>query len=449
MNRNNTNEPARVLFLGNGVNLVADRNKAYAWSEALNRLEEALVPAQFRSVPWDAPDNDLSYGLRLQRILNFKDMSITASDAWSEWLKEVRNLQPTFVHRLLASLTNKGDFSEIMTTNYDFAIERAFVSKFNEPKDETNCILLHPEAKDAAINELKVWHLHGHAAQSENVVMSMDSYRKAIHKHMAAEGSIQTSEELGWMDSFCNKEVHVCGFSFHPEELLIWYALEQRFNQLIHKPHFEELHNRFFIYLFYTPSNEQKQRRLAEILKSYATQPILIPVPTNSCGNPDYSAAWLQIFARMQMMFTKIRFTNEESEIMGTQRHAFLESRNKNLATAYTTSYKYPHLCKMAIPDKKRLKADLWCFYCEIERVSYMWTVPVASIMAGIAKQDGSASRNNSGYDFYLDYSKGILYSCHQNSTLPTHLYIVCSLNREYSLKAFEAAFIHISSEQQ
>ncbi len=161
----------RLLFLGNGVNRVAGRNEAYSWSNALRHLEDNMVPESFRSVPWDSEDNHLSYVLRLQRVLNFRDMSITASDAWEKWLDEVKSLAPTFVHHLLAELVNQKQFSKVITI---------------------------------------------------------------LHETIAAE------PEPNWLAPFCESEMHVCGFSFEPEESLIWYALERRFEKLQKLPHFSE-----------------------------------------------------------------------------------------------------------------------------------------------------------------------------------------------------------------
>ncbi len=430
----------RILFLGNGVNRVAGRNEAYSWSNALRHLEDNMVPEPFRSVPWDSEDNHLSYVLRLQRVLNFRDMSITASDAWEKWLDEVKALAPTFVHHLLAELVNQKQFSKVITTNYDFAMERAILPGFN-PEENEPCKETPSHYK---LNEaVSIWHLHGDALQKDRVVMSMKSYRDILHETIAAE------PEPNWLASFCESEMHVCGFSFEPEESLIWYALERRFEKLQKLPHFSELQNRFYIYLFYTPENEQKQRCLAEILSSYATQPMLIPVPIAADGTPDYGSAWLQVYARMKMILGKIRFDHGDSIVMGAQKHAFLESRDRNLTTAYTVSCKYPQFCKVALPDAKRELADTWCFYCEIERHSYMWSVPVKSIMEGISKMHGAAFRNrDKGYDFYLNFADGILYSCHQNSTSAAELYTVCNLNRLESIDEFESLIVKISTSK-
>ena len=430
----------RILFLGNGVNRVAGRNDDYSWSNAMKRLEDMMVPEAFRTVPWDSADNHLSYGLRLQRVLNFRNMSIASPDAWKMWLDDVKGLAPTFVHRLLATLVKQKMFSEVMTTNYDFAMERAVQPTF--PPEEIT------PGKDIPShyrleNGVSVWHLHGDALQEKKVVMTLKSYRVILLDTFAAD------KEPEWLTSFCENEMHVCGFSFEPEEALIWYALERRFEKLQEQPHFKELQNRFYIYLFYTPENEQKQRRLAEVLSSYATQPMLIPVPVDADDSPDYGSAWLQVYARMKMIMEKIRFDNGDSLVMGAQKHAFLESRGRNLTTAYTVSCKYPQFCKVAVPDAKRELVDTWCFYCEIERRSYMWTVPVKSIMEGISKMPGAAFRNSDkGYDFYLNYGEGILYSCHQNSTSAAELYTVCHLSPVESIEEFESQIIKISTSK-
>lgn len=430
----------RVLFLGNGVNRVAGRNSAYSWSNALKRLEESMVPEPFRAVQWDSGGNHLSYGLRLQRVLNFRNMSITSPDVWDTWLEALKELTPTFAHHLFAALVKQKLFSEVMTTNYDFAMERAIQTSF-KPEKITPCQF--DSSHYRLENGVAVRHLHGHALQKDRVVMSLESYRDILLKTIAAESSPD------WLTSFCENEIHVCGFSFEPEELLLWYALEKRFEELRKKPHFYELQNRFYIYLFYTPEDEQKQRRLAEVLSSYATQPMLIPVPIAVDGTPDYGSAWLQVYARMKMIMGKIRFDNGNSIVMGAQKYAFLESLNRNLTTAYTVSCKYPHFCKVAVPDAKRELVDTWCFYCEIERQSYMWIGPVKSIMDGISKMPGAAFRNsNNGYDFYLNYAEGILYSCHQDSTSATELYTVCNLIPVKSIDEFESLITIISPSE-
>jgi hypothetical protein len=75
--------------------------------------------------------------------------------------------------------------------------------------------------------------------------------------------------------------------------------------------------------------------------------------------------------------------------------------------------------------------------------------VPVKSIMEGISKMPGAAFRNSDkGYDFYLNFSDGTLYSCHQNSTSAAELYTVCNLIPVESIDEFESLIIKISTSK-
>lgn len=436
----NANAPVhRILLLGNGVNRIAGRNVEFSWSAAMQRLEEECIPKSFRIAGEDGAEELPSFGLRLQRVLNCLGASVEPSDAWKKWLGEVQDLKPTFVHHLLVNLCKNSApsqkrFTQIMTTNYDFAMERALNSRFEvkNAKIEKDGAAWIVSVKD----NVSICHLHGVASDSDSVVMDMKSYRDALMVSMQSPSS--------WLDAFCSQEVHVCGFAFEAEEAIMWYALEQRLERLKQVEHFKESPNRFYIYLFYTREDEVKQRSLANLLRSYATQPILIPVPSDSASQPDFSAAWLQVYARMELLFNKIRYDNGDSCVMGCERYAFLESRGSNLTSAYTPSFKYPHLCQVTVPDKKRKKTETWCFYCEIERVSYMWSVPVPKIMEGVAKQDGAACRDKSGYVFYLDYTTGALYSCHVGSSHAHELYFVCRLTRHDNIKDFESLITEI-----
>ena len=103
----------------------------------------------------------------------------------------------------------------------------------------------------------------------------------------------------------------------------------------------------------------------------------------------------------------------------------------------------------MAIPDKKRERlsglTDTWCFYVEIDGNVYLWTALTRDIMTGIPSTPKAAYRNtNSGYDFYLDYTSGVLYSCPQDSTDVTELYFVCQLTQEPNLQIFESKIFPI-----
>lgn len=410
----------RILFLGNGVNRVAERNTPYSWSRVLQNLQSKHVPSGFQMSKAD----NISFVLLLQSVLNFNLMSLCGESAPLQKFKdEIAVLEPTFVHRYLCDLVKKGDFKSTITTNYDYAFERAFSKKFIIEQDYT------------IVDGHKVHHIHGSARNTESdIVMSMETYQRQLQR------IIDTQPE--WLIDFREKEVHICGFSFYPEELIVWYALGERLKKLQKQQHFKELSNRCFVYLFCTNQNYEQQKNLALLLKSYAAHPIMIPVPQIG-EKEDYQSAWQQLFGRMQMIFNEMRLCAENNNTFGVEKYGFLESRNKNVSAAYVPSHKFPHLCRIGIPDKKRelitAHTDTWCFYVEIEGCVYLWSAPIRDIMISISSIPQTAHRNsNNGYDFYLDYSAGKLYTCSQHSS-SAELCEVCQLSKEPDFSSFKS----------
>lgn len=420
----------RILFLGNGVNRVVERNKPHSWDNAIRNLEKKYLKPCLQ-LKDEVPET--SFGLRLQRVLNCIEKDEQKQSAFGEWLKAVQQIRPNYVHHLLASLVEDQQVDAVMTTNYDFAIEKALDSSFTPKKNDDEQVIVTVKCKSDQDNKtekqgqnqdkastttkqfpISIYHVHGAATQSaidgtKEVIMSMKSYAQTVSGlNRKADGS--------WLKLFCENEVHMCGFSFYAEELVMWEALKQRLAYIREKGVFEELGNRLYIYLFYSDSDKQQKEQLADILKTYAAEPILIPV-----GDGDFANAWMALYGRICLRQNNLRMTEGESNVLGRYRYPQHDSRNKNVRAAYCPALYYPHCCKFEVP-LATTQFDVWLFYCEVHRKTYRWMGLTSKInkeleSLGTVRTNKKDADSKKGTEatvytcFYLDYTSGELFA--------------------------------------
>lgn len=457
----------RILFLGNGVNRVVKRNGSYSWDAALQGLERKyLKPTPSVDVPVEG--DSVSYGLRLQRVLNCQKKE-EQKVSFGNWLNDVRKISPNYVHHLLATLVEDGGIDAVLTTNYDFAFEKALNASFEAEQKAGNCFHVNAtvwrRAKDvkegenetsgpsdnqneqAQEKDVTIYHIHGAATNAsvdgkERVTMTVRSYARNL-------SSLNSREENSWLQLFCRNEVHICGFAFYAEEIVIWEALKQRLAYIRENDVFSELKNRLYVYLFYTEKDKAQQMQLADLLKSYAAEPILIPV-----GDGDYANAWMAVYGRISLRVHNFRMTNGESDVLGRFRYPQHDTRNKNVRSAYSPSLYYPHCCKFEVPLEKHPSNNIWLFYCEVHRSISCWMGLYSEITESILKlgkvrkkiktSTPKASQqwiqSETVYTcFYLDYTTGELFVVKENEKI---LCSVCKLTFISRIPDFDSLIV-------
>ena len=428
----------RILFLGNGVNRVVERNKPHSWDNAIRSLEEKYLKPRLQPND-EAPD--ISFGLRLQRVLNCvnKDEQKTV---FGTWLKEVQKIRPNYVHHLLASLVEDKQVGAVMTTNYDFAFEKALDSSFDPTKNDLDQVIVTVKCKSDQDNKedkqgqqkqdkesttakqfpIPIYHVHGAATQSaidgtKEVIMSMKSYAQTM-------SGLNRNAEGSWLKLFCENEVHMCGFSFYAEELVMWEALKQRLDYIREKDVFKELGNRLYIYLFYSDSDKAQKEQLADVLKTYSAEPILIPVTDG-----DFANAWMSLYGRMSLRLRNLRMTKGDSEVLGRFRYPQHDTRNRNVRTAYCPALYYPHCCKFGVPlDKQNF--NIWLFYCEVHGKITRWMGKMTEITSNLSSLEPIIREQKKSDSilytcFYLDYTTGDLFAVKEKEK---KLSLVCKL---------------------
>lgn len=141
-----------AILLGNGINNVSHN---HSWKDLLKhldnriRLEDKSYPMAFEEIVLNrSTENKQDYDSSLKTI----------KDCISESCK---NIELNKFHSKISGI----DVKTILTTNYDYAIERAFDSKFSIDKSKVNTDVkrdykysLHRYNK---VKKTKIWHIHG------------------------------------------------------------------------------------------------------------------------------------------------------------------------------------------------------------------------------------------------------------------------------------------------
>lgn len=420
------NQPAqqdlqRLLLVGNSPNLVERQNGRVAWDRLMRTLERSCM----NYIPIDKVAK--SFPQRMQEICNVRKMlkklggGECLEEAFQEWLNEVRDMLPTAIHRMLAKM----DFDHYLTTNYDHALERAICSDFKVKgavkisEDvwagwEKSQSGMYKRLTEIPANKGKkdVIHIHGMVSGESPLVMSPGSYA------YAASVLKKTKAGKTWLDLFVKSEIHICGIDLRPEELVIWRALELRYQKLCKEGRYDKSDPRAYAYVFYKEDDEKQQRemeQLRHLLMSYGV--ILQNIPVH---NNNYEEAWGLLIGKMELNINKYRIKNGNSDNLDDDELntvLYLEragkNRGKNLSTAFVQHYMFPYFCRMSISEEKCKaieKTGYWLCYCVIEGNTYMWWFNGNDItkFLDFSKEEKA--------ELLLDYRHGAVYKIDRNT---------------------------------
>ena len=441
-----------LVLVGNSPNLIERYNAGAGWNRLLKSMEDICETylGDTRKIS--------SFPQRMQAVCNIYKMSQSEAivKGLDEWFNKVKELQASPIHRMLAKM----GFTYYLTTNYDFALERALGLRISKTRDintkeflELNSNIESASGENEITVKMKnaVGHIHGSIENMESLVMTPKSYVRATHKLMETDPA-----EDSWLKAFCESEVHICGLNLSTEESLVWYALERRLQYLFENKDLTNSYPRAYVYLFYRETEDKsdyyEKRAVRDLLKTYAVQTILIPV-----YNEDYISAWKLLIGEMTLIKSGCRLPEEpendeddkdeddgeriNEELEKNLRkieygHGRLSAKNKNLTTAFVSHYMYPYCCLMSMSDAKCgivKEAGCWLCYCKVDGERRMYRFSAKhDIQNSISKFEKKAkgstektkdkTKDEFKMNFLLDYRSGKLYEIQENKETPKEI---------------------------
>lgn len=260
-----------VLLLGNGINRAYDR-QAVSWTDLLDKMTTIENMPKHESLPFP-----------LEMVLRTNDH---VNEVLQKYNKDLYGVVEDNRLRSILTKVLKMGFDEILTTNYDYALEgtaryprkvtdnwlkKKSMKHTSEVKQAENTYLLHTyqEAEcEGVVN--RIWHIHGDARRPGSIVIGHYMYvnlvskwrekiKERVNKYKNWDAT-QPSE--CWLDSFVLGNVYVLGLGMEFCELDLWWLFNRK------KREKEEPHGKI---IFYEPKKPEDEAKYA-LLKAYGVE---------------------------------------------------------------------------------------------------------------------------------------------------------------------------------
>lgn len=224
------------LLVGNGINRIALQR---GWNEILRDLAMTFDGVDLMPHIESKPLSMFIEELCARSSLPFQKAEHAVK---LEFAKLLKHIEPVEAHKKIC-----GQFNVIMTTNYDFTIEEAFVGPLHSPD------FLAPESRYSLFRRhtaggKEVWHVHGDVARPGSMVLGFDHYAGYLqkirnyvtdsvevkgHPHgrissPVKNGILEFTENrkiYSWVDYFLRDHIHIVGLGLDFTEIDLWWLL--------------------------------------------------------------------------------------------------------------------------------------------------------------------------------------------------------------------------------
>ncbi|MFH6770267.1 SIR2 family protein [Gaetbulibacter aquiaggeris] len=249
------------LLVGNGINLL-DHSQAVSWGALLNDIKDQY------DIEVDIDNEFKPFPIGFEEMLHQKDGS-------SSLESKLKNLKQTIRRIIDNQLFGKNGFNEyhtkicnlnyddILTTNYDYALELSIADDFKLKKSKTYAqnkqerkFSLKRNYGDFEKTKSNIWHIHGELESSRNISPNSKQYPEEsimIGYEHYSEYLEQIQENINgkkgkriadnqsvisriknkttgtfWTDAFFTHNLDIIGFGFDFSENHLWWLLNRR-----------------------------------------------------------------------------------------------------------------------------------------------------------------------------------------------------------------------------
>jgi len=224
------------LLLGNGINRVALQR---GWYEILEELARKFGGKDLIPHIETKPLSMFIEELCARSTVPFQKAEHLIK---VEFAKLLNQIEPVEAHIRIC-----GQFSVIMTTNYDFTIEEAFAGPLHAPAFPA------PESRYSLFRRhtaenREIWHIHGDLARPASMVLGFDHYAGYLqkirnyvtdsvevkgHPHgrvgsPVKNGNLEFTDNrkvYSWVDYFLRDHIHIVGLGLDFTEIDLWWLL--------------------------------------------------------------------------------------------------------------------------------------------------------------------------------------------------------------------------------
>lgn len=265
----------QVLLLGNGLNRSFSQT-AISWEKLLKNPNDTRIPDKLQ-MPYG-----LQVVLRTKDNVNtfVKDFAATLNDEIpdNDYLEKLRNIFSI-------------GFDDILTTNYDFSLEKSALHLDTLDSYRYSRITKHtPGSKrcerkfflhtyqevpvdDSHTRKSRIWHIHGHIKNPDSIIIGHYYYGNLLFKYKELVDSVRNQYEThqkaekeyllnSWVDSFILGDVYILGLGMDFAEIDLWWLINRK-----QREHAE--HGKIY---FYAPREVDGFDEKRELLQAYGVK---------------------------------------------------------------------------------------------------------------------------------------------------------------------------------
>jgi len=277
----------KALLVGNGINRAISKNSVKSWEDLLLDISKSF-------------DVDIDLNNEFKPLpLTFEEILFKSQGEFDKILTKIKNriaevFADTPSNNLHKIFVDSG-IKNILTTNYDYAFEKAIIPDFQNENtyaakstDETlNSIKRRIKFKEKILkeyginNNVNIWHINGELKQRlspsklkktsrANSIMigyehygaylaEIQSYIKGVKKknrNIFKKIEDDNYEPISWIDFFFMKELHIVGISYDFSEQHLWWLLNYRAKQIKRKKIRDEKVNKIYFYHSVMPDSD-------------------------------------------------------------------------------------------------------------------------------------------------------------------------------------------------
>lgn len=224
------------LLIGNGINRCCD---GMSWETLLQKIASNYFTSQ------DTVSSSTLAFEQLKCTVLSRNINLKSADFASEILAELDSIQQNKYNDIIAPFLSL-PFSNILTTNFDYSLERALIADYRYEKytryvvtpQETKCSRI----RHSRINETNIFHIHGelgkpgticlgnvHYAMNLSVIMdSLLDYHKESDDHILKDSIFQSDNLLSWAQFFFTQNIFIVGLGLYDCDMDLWWLIAFR-----------------------------------------------------------------------------------------------------------------------------------------------------------------------------------------------------------------------------
>ena len=250
------------LLLGNGINRCCG---GLSWEELLNKIARNY----FTSID-TGYSNTLAFEQLKCTILS-RNIKLQSNDFAYDVIAELDRISQDKYDEIFEFYKNIG-FSNILTTNFDYSIERSLVSDYQYDKytryvipQETKCSRI----RHLIINDINIFHIHGELGKTGTICLGnvhyamnlkaiMDSvlnYSKETDAYTLKPSIFEDDNLISWAQLFFTKDIFIVGLGLYDCDMDLWWLIAYRKQLILNGD--KRIKNKITYYYLYEEKNQQ------------------------------------------------------------------------------------------------------------------------------------------------------------------------------------------------